>query len=870
MLPRSSALLAGLASTILFVGFASPASAQDVELLGEIHGTRPPPAYFEEMGRDPAAFRFQEEGRSRLLRIQESLRGRSFHQQLLLRGTPALSLGPRSEPVVGIFHFPLVLGLFDDSPSEPAFPRERIQEEFFDGPNSRGLTLSAFYSEMSRGLVEIRGTSADWVRTTLAREEVTLNQSGLSSSRTQGVAAFIEAIVAELDARGIDWSRFDNTGDGFVDVLAVMHPTHGAECGGGGSNRIWSHRWSVRSASQGRLDPGIPTSTPRPDGQGVIYINDYTIQPLLACDATEINQIGVLAHELGHGFGLPDLYGTGGSRHTGSGNWDLMGTGSWGCGFASDPARPCHMGAWSQAMLGWVEVEDLAPDMDHGHLSLPPVASSGRVLRIPSVGNSSGEYLLLENRQREGSQTDLFDSGLLVWQVDPAVVDARWGSNVVNADPDRMGVRLREGDGRSDLTQAAGQRNRGSPGNPFPGCAMDDWWDYFQSPRVCDRNREFHAGSDPAAMDRENRPLGLTLLDIREEGAGPHDLSFRASTRLTRLHLVAEGAGEGAGAPSFQVNEEPEQPGPRTLLFAPFQTLRVEASPGSSLGEGRRVGFQGWEDGSTRIRTFTPGLSDSTLVATYGGREVRFDWAPRGPEANLPPGTLQTNPARDDLWFPEGSEVTVEAVPTQGFSFLGWAGELAGRENPLVLAADRPRELVADFDLAFSFVDLEEEIPVEAARNLEITFQVEEASGPVRWSLAAGNLPEGLTLNEGTGVVAGAAMESGAFPLGVRVRDPNGLELTANVLLDVAPPAIPAEHLTGPFLASGREPTALQKLYLDRNGNGNGRYDLGDLRVFVLAHPDLPAAAAGAGVLRIRVPLTGADPTPAGTSGGGA
>lgn len=849
----TSTFCAGLVLGLILAGFPEPAEGQDVELLGEIHGTRPPVGYFEELRRNPDAFRFQEEGRQRLARIQEYSRGWSFQQHLLLRGGPALSLGPRSEPVVGTFHFPLILGLFSDFPDEPGFPRDRVQEEFFDGPNSRGLTLPEFYSEMSRGLAQIRGTSFEWVRTGLTRDDVTLNQSGLSSSLTQGVAAFIEAIVAELDAEGVDWGRFDNTGDGFVDVLSVMHPTHGAECGGGDPNRIWSHRWTVRSASQGRLDPGIPTSTPRPDGQGVIYINDYTIQPLLACDATEINQIGVLAHELGHGFGLPDLYGTGGSRHTGSGNWDLMGTGSWGCGFTSDPARPCHMGAWSQAMMGWVEVQDLAPDTEHGHLSLPPVASSGKVLRIPSAGDS-GEYLLLENRQREGSQTHLFESGLLVWQVDPEVVEARWGSNVVNADPDRMGVRLREGDGRSDLTQAAGPRNRGSPGNPFPGCALDDWWDYFQEPLSCDRNREFHAGSDPAAMDAEDRPLGLTILDIREEGVRPHNLSFYMSTRLTRLHVVAEGVDEGASTPSFLVNGEGNEPGPRTILSAPFQTLRIEATPGGSLGVGRRVGFLGWEDGSTRVRTFMPGLSDTTLVATYGGHEVRFDWDPRGPEANLPPGTLKTHPVRDDLWFPEGVEVSVEAVPTGGFSFLGWAGDLAGRENPLVLIADGPRTLAADFELAFGFVGLEREIVVEAGRAVELTFEVEEASGPVTWSVAEGVLPDGLTLNGSSGVVGGAAMEAGAFPLRIRVRDPIGLELTAGVLLEVVPPSILAAELTGPFLASGHEPTALQKLYLDRNGNGNGRYDLGDLRAFILAYPELPSVAA-VGLMQIQVPV---------------
>ena len=68
------------------------------------------------------------------------------------------------------------------------------------------------------------------------------------------------------------------------------------------------------------------------------------------------------AHEFGHAFGLPDLYGVGGA-HSGIGNWGLMGTGSWGCNGAS-PQLPCHMSAWSKSILGWVDVETLPPGTD--------------------------------------------------------------------------------------------------------------------------------------------------------------------------------------------------------------------------------------------------------------------------------------------------------------------------------------------------------------------------------------------------------------------------------------------------------------------------------------------------------------------------
>jgi hypothetical protein len=63
------------------------------------------------------------------------------------------------------------------------------------------------------------------------------------------------------------------------------------------------------------------------------------------------------------------------------------------------------------------------------------------------------------------------------------------------------------------------------------------------------------------------------------------------------------------------------------------------------------------------------------------------------------------------------------------------------------------------------------------------------------------------------------------------------------------------DALVGVFLLGTPEPTELQRGYLDHNGNRTGFYDLGDLRVFLLANPDLPATSEQRALVRTLLPM---------------
>jgi M6 family metalloprotease-like protein len=812
------------ATTLVALAFvAAPAAAQDVELLGLVHGTRPPDAYYRVRAENPDAFRFARGWKTRigapLLVDSDGAAGAGPS------GTP---LGERPGGVSGTLAFPLVLGLYADSPETAPYARDVVQRHFFDGPNPNG-TIPDYYAEQSGGLLDLVGVTLDWQRSSRTALEVSGGVGGLSTPGQVG--AFITELLTALDDGSIDWGQFDNDGldgvpnsgddDGFVDVLAVMHPTAGAECDGN-RDRVWSHRWSLRFAAGQSYRTKTASSSTLPGAPTAIVIDDYTIQPAKSCLPTDvINEIGVFAHELGHGLGLPDLYDTNGNDgvHGAAGRWDVMATGAWGCR-GGNPARPCHMGAWSKSVLGWVDVGTLAPGQDHGVLTLTPVEVDRRVYRIDS-GDGANEYFLLENRNRTGFDQQLFGDGLLIWHVDQDVLDQRWAANNVNADPTHMAVWVRAGDGLDEA--ALSGNDRGDAGDLFPG-ATD--------------NRVFHAGSNPGSWSHDGGAAGLTVLDIEMQG---DDVSFRALTRYQTLSIEAGGTD---GNPALvSVDGGAPTPTDITLSSAPFQSHTIEAGAGSAVGEGVRAGFLAWEDGTPRIRQFTTGLSDSTLVATYGGDlEMRLSVTLVSAAEGIDPGQLEAFPSSPDGWYDVGTEVSLTAVPRTGFAFREWAGDLAGSPNPVSVVMDAPVTATAEYDVTFGTTATPARVELEGAVDAAVVLEAENANLPVQWALLTGRIPDGLLLRA-DGRLAGVPMEAGTFELTLRARDAIGLEATAALTLEIAPPSVGTQALTAPFLGAGVGPTLSQRDYLDRNGNTNGVYDLGDFRAFLLDNPGLPPTA---------------------------
>lgn len=475
------------------------------------------------------------------------------------------------------------------------------------------------------------------------------------------------------------------------------------------------------------------------------------------------------------------------------------------------------MGAWSKSVLGWVDVVEIPEGTDLTSVTLDPVETAGTVYKVWS-GDGSGEYFLLENRQRIGFDQNLQAPGLLVWQIDPDWVAATWPRNQVNAG-DHMGVWLRQADGLDQLGQQNG--NRGDAGDPFPFNGRD----------------AFHAGSRPGSWAFQGTPTGVTLLNIRR---ADQQVSFDVMNRMITVTLGTDGA--DGDTDILTVNEVPVR-APYTFVTAAFTKHEVAAAAGEHLAPGVRRPFLSWMDdsGAARTRTLVVPLTDTELVARYGGREVELAMDVQGGVNGIGPGTFKTVPASDDLWFAEGTELQVEAVPLTGFSFLEWSGALSGQGNPAHLTVTGPVQAGASFELIYDVPDAS--ISVEAARVHEVNLTAEHANPPVTWTVLEGSLPPGMNF-QASGRLAGAPMRTGTYPLTVQARDGIGLTGQATVTVEVTEPELSMEQLASAFLTVGEPLTSEQRIYLDHVGNGNATYDLGDLRAWVLAHPDLPVSAA--------------------------
>ena len=323
-----------------------------------------------------------------------------------------------------------------------------VSATFFDSLvfGSTANTVRDYFDEISYSqfdLVTVNiPSSLGWQTAPQSYAYYVNGQNGTGLTYPRNSQGLVEDLVDAVDPV-VDFSLYDNDGDGYVDVVLVIHTGTGAEFSGSDDD-IWSHKWSI---------------TPRAkDG---VWISSYTIQPEYWLSPGDMT-IGVYAHELSHVLGLPDLYDTDYSSN-GIGNWALMSLGSWN-GPSPGGGSPAHPCAWSRIQLGFATATNVTSNTNG--VTINNVNENGTIYRLWTSGNIGNEYFLVENRQKIGYDSYIPQSGLTVWHIDDSKADnsQEWYPSQPNTD--HFKVALEQADGLFEMEH---KNDNGDGWDVFPG-----------------------------------------------------------------------------------------------------------------------------------------------------------------------------------------------------------------------------------------------------------------------------------------------------------------------------------------------------------------------------------------------------------------
>jgi immune inhibitor A len=251
----------------------------------------------------------------------------------LLKARPArtrahtlVAVNKEFAPVTGVQRVVVLLVDFPDKPATQ--PLGHYRDLLFSSGTYATGSMRDYYDEVSYHKLSVTGEVHGWFRAPQPKTYYTNGDYGFGSY-PRNAQRLVEDVLT-LANPSVNFTPYDNDGDGVIEALIIIAAGSGAEVTGNTSD-IWSHKWAI-----------APRTV---DGATV---RGYFMAP-------EDGRVGVMAHELGHLLlGQPDLYDIDYSSR-GTGRWDLMAGGSWNNG-GDTPAHPV---AYIKAKVGWLNVNTI-------------------------------------------------------------------------------------------------------------------------------------------------------------------------------------------------------------------------------------------------------------------------------------------------------------------------------------------------------------------------------------------------------------------------------------------------------------------------------------------------------------------------------
>lgn len=218
--------------------------------------------------------------------------------------------------------------------------------------------------------------------------------------------------------RSLDFSEYDNDGDGECDVVIVLYAGDGEASSSAynASEAIWPCQWDLETSDYGSS----------------LILNDTKVNKfavfneLNGTNLNKIDGVGTFCHEFSHCLGLPDFYDTQYGPHFGMGHWSIMDHG----GYNDDGYTPIGYSAYEKEFMGWLEIPEAEPDTSY---TLTPmnrtVNRSDMALRFTNPADPD-EFYILENRQHLGWDRAMAATGMLITHF--TYDGMSWNENCVN------------------------------------------------------------------------------------------------------------------------------------------------------------------------------------------------------------------------------------------------------------------------------------------------------------------------------------------------------------------------------------------------------------------------------------------------------
>src|SRR6266576_3119896 len=213
--------------------------------------------------------------------------------------------------VSGVLRVPAILFKFKNTPAAELRTTTQYNQVLFAASPTgasagRPYTYRTFYEELSNGLLSVHGQTYGYAA--LDSNEVTYtgvagtctgnpygntNCNGLFSDQAVArMQAGLQEALRKLDNQ-VDWTQYDFDGDGYVDLVAFIHPPIDGACGGATNNHLWSHRSYLTNA----FGSVVPYTTHSVNSQGVhIKVADYILESgvggLDGCETSQIMPVG--------------------------------------------------------------------------------------------------------------------------------------------------------------------------------------------------------------------------------------------------------------------------------------------------------------------------------------------------------------------------------------------------------------------------------------------------------------------------------------------------------------------------------------------------------------------------------------------------